>query len=207
MQERKPTEYQAYILEIESLLNSLNRLNKESNTNLFSTPYKSVFKELKEKANLIYEKYPDFKRRIHFVDYSGFEKLTIKLTYTLKYKRISSCKKIDNAYSTLLKFKPEVADVIQPEDFVSGAIKAYEKSVENRVYCSYTLKKNVSNEQFNVGIGTVILIPEWYEFNVGEATEKRIDRLMVSDQLLKTNFEYQFKLSEDLKILYDIISI
>lgn len=207
MEEYKLSDYRKFILEINKVISCLNKLNSESNTPLYTMDSETLYIAIKHQVEEIYTRYPNLKRKVHFVDYSKFSKVNIKLTYTHKYKRISSQKKLEEYYASLSKEFPEISEISSIEDVLSGTIKAYERSVETRVYCTYEADKLSFNEQFNVGVGTVILTPSEFTTSKTNSDEKRMDRLMVSPNTIQTRFGVHFKLEEDTKSLFDMIRI
>lgn len=203
VKKEKPS-YADFIREIRTVCEDNHNL--EYHSGLYLTNDRNKFNQIKKDVTSIYERYKHLVRRVHFIEIPESKHSTVKLTYTHKYKRVTSAKHIEEAYATLVKGRPEILEVSQVDDVLSGKIKLYERAIEKRIYYSYSDGEQWFSDQVNVGVSTVILsqniAPE-----ISDSSEKKINRLINLNTVITNGCGDYFKLDADTKLLLDMLTI
>lgn len=204
MEEIKILTYADFASEIRALCEIKYHLTYHSG--LYLTNSLNTFDKIKKEVVDIYERYQHLSRRVHFIEIPESKHSRVTLTYTKKFKRVTSTKRLEQAFAALAQHKPAVLEVCSIEDVLAGKVKMYERSTEKRIYYSYTDGDRWFSDQMNVGVSTVIYTqnktPE-----IQHSTEKKVNRLDTLNCVIDNGRGDYFKLESDTKTLLDMITI
>ncbi|QUG90762.1 hypothetical protein GR140_19040 [Pseudomonas putida] len=203
VKKEKPS-YADFIREIRAVCEDNHNL--EYHSGLYLTNNRNKFHQIKKDVSRIYERYEHLVRRVHFIEIPESKHSSVKLTYTHKFKRVTTTKRIEEAYARLAKDKPMILEVSQVEDVLSGKIKMYERSTEKRIYYSFTDGEKWVSEQMNVGVATVMLTSIQSPVTTN-STEKKINRLSMLNSTISNGYGDYFRLDAETKLLLDMLTI
>lgn len=204
MEEVKKLTYADFAKEIRYLCEATHNL--EYHSGLYLTNELNKFYKIKKEVVDIYERYQHLSRRVHFIEIPESKHTSVSLTYTHKFKRVTSTKRIEEAFARLAQHNPPVLEVCSVDDVLAGKIKMYERSTEKRIYYSYTDGDGWFSDQTNVGVSTVIYT-QCKSPEKKNSDEKKINRLVNLNTVINNGVGDYFKLDPDTKILLDMLTI
>lgn len=204
MEEVKKLTYADFAKEIRYLCETTHNL--EYHSGLYLTNSLNTFDKIKKEVVDIYERYQHLSRRVHFIEIPESKHSRVTLTYTKKFKRVTSTKRLEAAFATLAQHMPVVLEVCSIEDVIDGKVWMYERATEKRIYYTYTDGNRWHSDQMNVGVSTVIYTQNTNP-QIQHSTEKKLNRLNTLNCVIDNGRGDYFKFDPDTKMLIDMLTI
>jgi hypothetical protein len=204
MEEVKKLTYADFAKEIRYLCEATHNL--EYHSGLYLTNELNKFYKIKKEVVDIYERYQHLSRRVHFIEIPESKHTSVSLTYTHKFKRVTSTKRLEAAFATLAQHMPVVLEVCSIADVIDGKVWMYERATEKRIYYTYTDGDRWHSDQMNVGVSTVIYTQNTNP-QIQHSTEKKLNRLNTLNCVIDNGRGDYFKFDPDTKMLIDMLTI